>query len=272
MSLLHDALKKAERQRQLGKAPTLDSPRFRRRRRRWPWFIVLLLVAGLVGAWVWRQPLLHKARATYAYLRGAPSAPTPQQAAAPDKGTQTLAAEKQPPQSPSARPAPSAHEGASVPGASNKSDPDKKALAQKARPDAQAPSRASVPAPAQNAAVNNAAPAPAQPKPGQKAQLAQAAAHPPPPPPKLTQGQLKSKPPPMYWELPYAERKDLPDFDISMHVYTDDPADRFVILNGLRQVEGDTLTSGQKLIAINPDSITLEDNGHTFRVPRQGGH
>lgn len=87
---------------------------------------------------------------------------------------------------------------------------------------------------------------------------------------KASQGQVESQAPPMYWELPYAERKDLPEFDITMHVYTPDPHDRFVILNGVRQVQGDTLASGQKLIAINPDSITLEDNGHQFRVPRQG--
>lgn len=76
----------------------------------------------------------------------------------------------------------------------------------------------------------------------------------------------------MYWELPYAQRRDIPELSISMHMYTEAPADRFVIINGERQVEGDTLLSGLKLIAISPDSITLDKDGQHFRVPRQGSH
>lgn len=76
----------------------------------------------------------------------------------------------------------------------------------------------------------------------------------------------------MYWELPYAQRRDIPELSITMHMYTENPADRFVIINGVRQVEGDTLPSGLKLIAINPDGITLDKDGQDFRVPRQGSH
>ena len=70
MSLIHEALKKVERQRQLGKAPTLDSPRFRRRRRRWPWVFVVLLALGATAAWTWRVPLVHKARSVAARVMG----------------------------------------------------------------------------------------------------------------------------------------------------------------------------------------------------------
>jgi hypothetical protein len=76
----------------------------------------------------------------------------------------------------------------------------------------------------------------------------------------------------MYWELPYAQRKDLPAFKISMHVYAAKPAERFVILNGVRQVEGDDLPGGMKLVSIDPGGITVESNGKRFRVPRGGGY
>lgn len=76
----------------------------------------------------------------------------------------------------------------------------------------------------------------------------------------------------MYWDLPYAERRDLPTFKISMHVYAENPVDRFVILNGVRQIEGDELPSGMKLVAIRVDGIVIEAEGKRFMVPRDGGY
>lgn len=71
----------------------------------------------------------------------------------------------------------------------------------------------------------------------------------------------------MYWQLPYAERKDLPDLKVSMHVYAPEAADRFVIINGERLVEGDDLGGGITLVEIRRDGIVVGLSGKQFVVP-----
>jgi len=76
---------------------------------------------------------------------------------------------------------------------------------------------------------------------------------------------------PLYWQLPYATRKDLPQLNLSMHVYAADPEHRFVILNGDHRIEGDTLGSDTVVKEIRPDGVVLEFRGTRFLVPRGGG-
>lgn len=76
---------------------------------------------------------------------------------------------------------------------------------------------------------------------------------------------------PLYYELPYGLRKDLPPLTLSMHVFASDPAQRFIILNDARQTEGDTLTGGElKVHEIRPDGVVLELRGQQFLLPRSG--
>ncbi|MEM7053183.1 MAG: general secretion pathway protein GspB [Pseudomonadota bacterium] len=62
------------------------------------------------------------------------------------------------------------------------------------------------------------------------------------------------------WELPLAVRQDLPDLDVAVHVFANDPANRFVLINGERYGEGDRLAPGIVL-----DEITREGAMVDFR-------
>lgn len=75
---------------------------------------------------------------------------------------------------------------------------------------------------------------------------------------------------PVYWQLPYNVRKELPDLKMSMHVYSETPAQRFVVLNGNRQVEGDELGGDVRVSEIRKDGVVLVFQGQRFIVPRGG--
>lgn len=65
-------------------------------------------------------------------------------------------------------------------------------------------------------------------------------------------------------------RKALPQLKLSMHVYSVDPKNRFVILNDTRMVEGDTTPDGILLHEIQPDGVILDFKGQRFFFPRDG--
>lgn len=75
---------------------------------------------------------------------------------------------------------------------------------------------------------------------------------------------------PAYWQLPYNVRKELPELKLSMHVYSATPAQRFVVLNGNRQVEGDELGGEVSIAEIRSDGVVLIYHGQRFLVPRSG--
>ncbi len=269
MSLIHEALKKAEQQRQLGSVPTLGSPVLSTRRRR-AWLGPLLSLLGaailLGGAWWWmHQRPLPPAAANPATT--APALPAPatkpaadgQPVATPTPVPQHVARSPVEAEAPPASawiPAPihPGKEGAAGPRPSQRTAPQPKA----AVPAATAPpARTTPPAPAAA---------------GQPAVASPPAKLAPLPAVRPKANVTANSALPLYWELPYAERKDMPEFKISMHVYADKPADRFVILNGVRQKEGDDLPGGMKLDAIDADGIVVELTGKRFRVPRDGGY
>jgi len=74
---------------------------------------------------------------------------------------------------------------------------------------------------------------------------------------------------PLYYELPYDMRKDLPALVISMHVYAADPAQRFLVV-GERKAEGETLKDGLTLREIRTDGAVFEFRGQPFFYPRPG--
>lgn len=75
---------------------------------------------------------------------------------------------------------------------------------------------------------------------------------------------------PAYWQLPYNLRKELPELKLSMHVYSATPAQRFIVLNGNRQVEGDELGGEVRVSEIRSDGVVLTYQGQRFLVPRGG--
>jgi general secretion pathway protein B len=67
-------------------------------------------------------------------------------------------------------------------------------------------------------------------------------------------------------ELDAETRNALPPLKLSMHLWNEDPARRFVILDGRRLGEGDRV--GEASIArIEPDGVLLEWHGRRVRVP-----
>ena len=69
-------------------------------------------------------------------------------------------------------------------------------------------------------------------------------------------------------DLPGNERAALPPLKLTMHVYADDPAARFVILDGRRLGEGGMLGEGVLVREIRRDGVVLESGGRALLLPR----
>ncbi|MEO6263926.1 MAG: general secretion pathway protein GspB [Luteimonas sp.] len=67
-------------------------------------------------------------------------------------------------------------------------------------------------------------------------------------------------------DLSADERKSLPPLKVSMHMWNDDPARRFVIVDGSRLGEGDRI--GDAVVtAITADSVLLDWSGRRLKLP-----
>jgi general secretion pathway protein B len=103
------------------------------------------------------------------------------------------------------------------------------------------------------------------------------------PPPRVQQ--LPSAPPPAYTSAAPpqpAATSDVPEWNdlslefrsglsmppIDVHVYSDDPGRRFILMDLQKYREGETLGNGAVLEEILPDSIQLYYQGSRFRVAR----
>lgn len=62
---------------------------------------------------------------------------------------------------------------------------------------------------------------------------------------------------------------ELPELRIDIHVYSDDPADRFVFINMNKQREASQLPTGPLVREIRPDGVVLEYRGRVFLLPRE---
>jgi len=71
-----------------------------------------------------------------------------------------------------------------------------------------------------------------------------------------------------YWELPDAIRADVPEITFSVLVYAADPADRFVLINGQRLGEGDSLKPGLVVKEIRRDGVVFSYRLYQFLVER----
>ena len=289
MSLILEALKKSEQQRRLGEAPTLGSPVVATRRRRslLPALAILIVIAGAVGWWLTRSSAPAPATPPAAPVAAAPprAAPpkpaqaTPARPAAPNSTMRAPDRTKTPEQIAAMR--------------AQKADPGKRldalGIAKRATPPAAiAGAQKSVPLPplkgpaatkpaAEAEATTADAPAPAkapvaEPPPAAKP-LAPATDKTAAAPAETASAKPAAAPGtavPTIWELPYATRKDLPEIDLSMHVYSADPKQRFVVIKGDRHGEGDELGQDFVLREIRQDGLVLEYKGQAFFYPRTG--
>jgi hypothetical protein len=69
------------------------------------------------------------------------------------------------------------------------------------------------------------------------------------------------------WQLTEAEQRYLQALDVTLHVHSSDPAQRAVIINGLRAREGQELGEALRLAEIVPDGLILEFQGQMVHLP-----
>jgi general secretion pathway protein B len=240
MSLILEALRKSEAERQRGRAPGLfvEQQGLQRREGRRPplWALVLTaLVVALGAGWGWRE-----------WNRGAddvaPAAAPDVAVAAPAVATPAPAIVAPPPmRAPIPAPPPPAP-----------ADPT-------ARP---------LPPPALDPATLPILPA-ARAEPVAEAAATTDAgrlttdALPPPPAAAPPEESL-----PRLGDLPAGERAAMPPLRLSMHVYSDDPARRFVIVDEQRLTEGASPAPGLVVEQIRRDGAVLSFNGRRLLLPR----
>jgi general secretion pathway protein B len=249
MSLILEALRKSEAERQIGRAPGLLTPvalrPAQRSRARGPLLFaaaLLLLLAALALAW-WlgrsaaEPPAAAPAEAP-AMVPASPTTLTPVASDAPsayptpaDSPADAAPAALAPPRSP-------------LPTAGPGDLP--------ADPDFASTERESLPLPPPASAL----PAP-------------------PPPPAATAPLPETAPAPVEAEgatpwrtLSEAERAGLPPLRLNMHVFNDEPTRRFVIIDGRRLAEGEQIAADVLLTEIRRDGAVLEVRGRRISIER----
>lgn len=68
-------------------------------------------------------------------------------------------------------------------------------------------------------------------------------------------------------ELPAAYRSGFPALNIEVHVYDADPARRWIMANTRRYREGESLSEGPRVVEIRPDGVVFEHRGQQALVP-----
>lgn len=74
---------------------------------------------------------------------------------------------------------------------------------------------------------------------------------------------------PTFDELRIAGTLQMTDLHLDIHVYADDPAERFVFINMNKQRENSKLAEGPVVREITTDGVILEHQGSTFLLPRE---
>ena len=251
MSYILDALRKAERERKLGNVPTidatLDAAGRSSRSSRWPTIIAVALVANatVLGALYlyWQHNPETAAARTGAEIETLSAPAVPQ-------------AEAVVPLDPVSAPLPT------------------RPLQTAAVDDRQlgAAERQAVPlAPAEPLAAANQDTTPDPvPEPLELAPAlppSQPAEVPVPLKPARTITQVEASPPPLLEDLPAAYRRTVPPMDLTVHVYSDTPSQRFVFLNNRRYGEGQDTEEGARIERIQPRGTVLSFQGKQFFLP-----
>jgi len=73
---------------------------------------------------------------------------------------------------------------------------------------------------------------------------------------------------PTYQDLQLRGELSLAPMHIDIHVYSEDPAERFVFINMRKYTQGNKTTEGPVVESINADGVTLSHQGRRFNLPR----
>lgn len=66
----------------------------------------------------------------------------------------------------------------------------------------------------------------------------------------------------------FAARAGLPEMRLELHVYSTNPQQRFVFINGRKYQQGDSTQEGATVDEITPDGVILNARGNRFLLPR----
>lgn len=258
MSLILEALRRSEAQRQLGRTPDVLTPmpvlRTPHGASNRHWWIVLLVVAVLIASWMgWRRlkssneidhpPMLQSSQPVATPVKSNPGTDAVPVVDPPSSSPVTVSpqtsapAAQTPPNSQRPIPQPSAPAAAAIIGTAPITKPA--LTAAQVNASALPPTIASLP--------NQAAASP----PTTDAPTAPAA-----------EALLPVN------DLPTGERAALPALKVSMHVYAETPADRFMIIDGTRVGEGERIAAHIVLVKIRKDGGVLDIDGHRVLLPR----
>jgi general secretion pathway protein B len=275
MSILLEALKKSEERRQLGKTPDIHDPVDHRpeaeRKPGFTWLPVVLVGAAMAAIFwlVWNQyraPEMAAVGPEPAVSQRTEADTPPASSKGETRMPGSAAAVRTAPPSSAARtPVESFTANESGEGEEDRSgqDPEAERKQQLAenfnnfrQPEpvesAEEDARAGLSVPAQPATRPPPNPAP-NPGPARSAQAEPSAT-----------GSRDSEPV-SYWELPQNVRDGMPEFQISVLVYAEKPADRFMLLNGRRVVEKDSV-SGVVLEEIRREGAVFRYRNYRFLV------
>lgn len=72
---------------------------------------------------------------------------------------------------------------------------------------------------------------------------------------------------PLVRDMPPAWRASFPPLTVEVHVYDDNPAKRWVMVGSRRYREGEALAEGPRLAEITPDGIVFEHQGQRALLP-----
>ncbi|MEZ5463948.1 MAG: general secretion pathway protein GspB [Lysobacteraceae bacterium] len=278
MSLILEALKKSEAERRIGEAPGLLSPSAsvpaskRRASRTWLWVLIpLLLLLALAAAW-WLGRMGGSGTDADARGDSAAVATDGSDANAPPRTTSTgtesghhgrrsdtvtpvatrtpTASATAPPPAPPQRPVPRTSATPQPPVSITARAPGEREsvpMAPGALPEPP-------PRPVEREPMQNTADAPDAGTPATTSKTAD--------PSRETLPTLR--------QLDGATRSKLPPLRISMHVFTDEPDGRFVIIDNHRYGEGASLASGLNIAEIRRDGVVMDYQGRRFLLDRPG--
>lgn len=66
----------------------------------------------------------------------------------------------------------------------------------------------------------------------------------------------------------FAARAGLPEMRLELHVYSANPQQRFVFINGRKYQQGDSTQEGATVDEVTPDGVILNARGNRFLLPR----
>ena len=269
MSMLLEALKKSEEQRQLGSTPDIHqaadhNPDGERSKARTWLPLIMAALAVTVMAWFgWNQMRAPQGSVNQpATARAEPSA---EQAgpAAPGGVPATRANAPRQPRTMVEQFAPANSGEAANPPPAQQQDQRRKDVSRSFNQFAAGEKEQERPVEARNATDSpppGPVAAPVEP-PGQRATTAVDST-----PPDAAVSEPWEAGPMSYWALPQGIRDSLPEFRITVLVFADKPEDRFLLINGMRMKEKDELQSGVVLEEIRREGAVFRARNYRFLV------